>query len=477
MNLDTRGLADGFIRGFRTMADYQAQQKADARADEAMTMQKEEYRENSDYRKKTWDHGLEVEKKTDTRYEEEKGYNRTRQADLDALAKKQAYAQMANDSARTGIASSAANVAAENAKRQNKLTDLQIEQAEQQQWLEDNKALLRGGWTSLVAGRPLTEQQAAALNDKRSGAMNINRYTDKTYVAAATKLNQNVKQIMSSFTPDQFNSQSFYNQLNTPEMKGLMNTVFRDEINKGVGYVDPTTGKKVAQKEFGGVVPLESGALALTVVPVYEDGSKGQPQPVTVNRSNDPNDQVRAFSPSELVGVIGGRAQMAGAIKNPETLLQDIGVAPAPDDKGYRKAVAEATAATQKAKAKIDMEAAKGTIPPEEVTKLKGMEDASLESIIKSYERVYSIDNTPQPRQGGDDAAQQQLTEWVGSDPMKQQYLQYATKTGRFNPQAPDLTGLDNNFKAYVTEQKNKSLEQAVLQDKIKQAQQNQSRY
>ena len=483
MNLDTRGLADGFLRGFRTMADYQAQQKADARADEAMTMQKEEHRENSDYRDKTWNNTLERQKVDDDRYTDETAYNRKRQGEIDALNKQQAYSQMANDRARTGIAAQHAKIAANSAKQQAKLVDLQISAAEQQQWTQENWGVLRGGWNNIVSGRPLTEQQAAALTDKRSGAMNITKYTDKNYVSAVTGLQSSVNNIMSTFKPEQFHSPEFFQQLNSPQMKQQMGLVFKDEVRRNVGYVD-ASGKKVVDKEYAGIVPQQDGSLAIEVTPVYEDGTKGQPQPVTVNRSNDPNDQVRTFAPQDIVGVINARAQIARSIKNPETLLQDIGVVPQGDVKGYRKEVSDAIVANNKANAKIDLEVSKGEITPEKGNELKQINNKGLEQTINSYKGVYGMEDAtgqggngdPRGEQGANTTAKA-VTEWVGSDPQKQQYIQAAVKGGALNLETVDVSKLDDSYNKFITEQRNKALEQRALQGTIDAAVKSHARY
>ena len=483
MNLDTRGLADGFIRGFRTMADYQAQQKADARADEAMATQKQEYKDNKDYRDKTWQHGLDLEAVADERYKDETKYNRDRQAKIDALNEKQTYAQMANDSTRTGIARQSANIQAEHAKQQSKLTAMQISALESQQFTQENWGLLRGGWNNITNGRPVTEQQAAVLSDPRAGAMKINKYTDKNYVTAVTGLQSNVSTIMSSFKPEQFHSQEFYNQLNSPQMKQQMGIVFKDEIKRNVGYVDQS-GKKVVDKEYGGIVPQQDGSLALEVIPVYEDGSKGDAQPVTVNRSNDPADQVRTFAPSDIVGVINARANIANAIKNPETLLRDIGVVPQGDVKGYRKEVSDAIVANNKANAKIDLEVSKGEITPEKGNELKQINNKGLEQTINSYKGVYGMEDATgqggngDPRGGqGANTTAKAVTEWIGSDPQKQQYIQAAVKGGALNPETVDVSKLDDSYNKFITEQRNKALEQKALQGTIDAAVKNHARY
>ena len=244
MQLSTQGLADGFLNGFRTMADYQSQQKANERADRSMALQEQEAKDNKGYRDKSWNHMVDREGVLDGRYTEELGYNRSRQKNIDALNEKQTLANIANQNAQTGMASTRLDIDKKQAAQQKKLADIAIQEKEKQQWADENSGLLIGGWKNISAGQPLTEQQAAALNDPRSGAMNINKYADKNYDSAATGLKSSVSNIMANYKPDQFHSQEFYNQLNSPEIKQQMDVVFRDEVKKGVGYIDDS-GKKV----------------------------------------------------------------------------------------------------------------------------------------------------------------------------------------------------------------------------------------
>ena len=191
---------------------------------------------------------------------------------------------------------------------------------------------------------------------------------------------------------------------------------------------------------------MENGGLALAITPVYEDGSEGKPQPVTVNRSSDPNDQVQVFNPADIVGVINARAGIAKSIKNPETLLQDIGVVPAADVKGYRKEVTDAILANKKSLAKIDLELSKGNITPERAAELKAIEEDSLRQTLASYKSVYGIEDAS----NGDNSPAKQVTIWTGNDPQKQQYLQYLVKTGNFDPQNGDVAQLEQGYAAYI---------------------------
>lgn len=471
MRLSTQGFADGFLNGFRTMADYQSQQKANERADRSMALQEQEAKDNKDYRDKSWSHMVDREGVLDARYQNETTYNRDRQGKVDSLNEKQTIASIANQNAQTGIAKERLDIDKQQAAQQKQLTDFALQEKQKQLWAEDNSGLLLGGWKNISAGQPLTEQQAAALNDPRAGAMNINKYADKNYVSAATGLKSSVSNIMANYKTDQFHSQEFYNQLNSPEIKQQMDVVFRDEVKKGVGYIDDS-GKKVVDKKFAGIVPMKDGSLALEVTPVYEDGTSGEAKPVTVNRSNDPNDQVKTFSPADIVGVINTRANMANAVKNPDTLLQDIGVIQGPDRKGYARAVADIDSDTQKEIQQIRRNAAGSMTDQKELeAQIKDARDAG-EVKKEKYKSLYSMDGVVNGKQGsGDDASKQNqlaVSKWVGSDPGKQAFIQLSAQKGQLdlNNNSPEF--LDKVYQAYQTELKNQSLEKAARESAIK---------
>lgn len=472
MRLSTQGFADGFLNGFRTMADYQSQQKANERADRSMALQEQEAKDSKDYRDKSWGHMVDREKVQDGRYTEELGYNRSRQKNIDALNEKQTMASISNQNAQTGIAKARLDIDKQQAAQQKQLTDFALQEKQKQLWAEENSGLLLGGWKNISAGKPLTEQQAAALNDPRAGAMNINKYTDKNYVTAVTGLKSGVQNIMTNFKPDQFHSQEFYSQLNSPQMKQQMDVVFRDEVKKGIGYVDDS-GKKVVDKKFAGIVPMKDGSLALEVTPVYEDGSMGDAKPVTVNRSSDKNDLVRTFSPADIVGVISARANMANAVKNPDTLLQDIGVIQGPDRKGYARAVADIDSDTQKNISQILRNSASDPMAnKEEVKQQVADERVAGEARKTEYKKLYGLADVASPQNDSDqqqsDIPAKLVTEWVGGDPAKQQYLQRLISSGRITKDTADTVLLDQQYQAYQKEQKNQSLEQAALNHKSK---------
>lgn len=479
MNLDTRGFADGFLNGFKTMAYYQSQQKADQRADESLQMQKDENANAEKWRKTDYDHTLNREKISDDRYKQETDYTHKRDARKDDLDEKVANASMANASAHLKIAQQQANTAQKTAEQQQRINALNISAAEQQQFANDNWGLISGAYKKINAGQPITEQEAAVLNDKRSGAFNINKYADKSYVTASKALQGNVQELMTDFKPEQLHSNEFVSKLNSPTMKQNMNVVFKDDIKRNLGYIDPKNGKKVVDKEYAGMYPVDSGGksgLVLEVTPIYEDGSRGSPQPITVNRSHDPNDQVKVFAPSDVVGVINSRANLSNAVtasgKDIIGLLQDIKIVPGPDPKGYAKAVADIDTDTQKEIQQIRRNAAGSMIDQKELdAQIQDARDAG-EAKKEKYRSLYSMDSVVNGKQGtGDDPAKQNqlaVSQWVGNDPGKQAFIRLSAQKGLLdlNNNSPEF--LDKVYKAYQTELKNQSLEKAAIESATK---------
>lgn len=438
-------------------------------------MQKDENANAEKWRKTDYDHTLNREKISDDRYKQETDYTHKRDTRKDDLDEKVANASMANASAHLKIAQQQANTAQKTAEQQQKINALNISAAEQQQFTNDNWGLISGAYKKINAGQPITEQEAAVLNDKRSGAFNINKYADKSYVTASKALQGNVQELMTDFKPEQLHSNEFVSKLNSPTMKQNMNVVFKDDIKRNLGYIDPKNGKKVVDKEYAGMYPVDSGGksgLVLEVTPVYADGTRGSPQPITVNRSNDPNDLVQVFAPSDVVGVINSRANLSKAVtasgRDMDILLQDIKVSPGPDPKGYAKAVADIDSDTQKEIQQILRNAAGSMTDQKELeAQIKDARDAG-EVKKEKYKSLYSMDGVVNGKQGsGDDASKQNqlaVSQWVGNDPGKQAFIASSIQNKHFDPNTGDIAGLDAAYKQYQVDLKNQSLERAAIE-------------
>lgn len=512
MALNTNGLMSGFLDGWQTMANYQHQQKQDALADKA-----DQRADNADKRQdKLTDSQISLADAQKAHQQWTENFSTSQQKDANdhwgkdyALRDKQATATIAAQNAQVGLDQQRLDIQKKTADLQNRTLTNQITAQEQQQFAQDNWGLISSGYKAIAAGEPITQQQAAVLNDPKAGAYNINKYTDKNYVDASQKLSGAVNNLMQNFKPEDFHSQDFYNRLNSPEIKQSAGIVFQDELNRGVGQQD-ATGKTIAKKEFAGFTPLQNGGIALDVTPVYSDGSKGKPVPITVNRSSDPNDPVLALAPSDLVGVIHSRANLSNAVTQnfkSDSLLQDLRVTPGPDPKGYAKQAAQIDADTNKNIAQIRRNAASSGTEPDEIEKqiadertageqqksqllpyygLRGQQQGAapttqtpVVSLGQAAEMV-SSSGYPASQSSGSTSlgavsakiqsnqgmnASLPVAQWVAGDQSKLAYLKEVSAKGKFDPVNGNVLSLDANYQNYM---KSASLEQAALQQKQK---------
>lgn len=106
---------------------------------------------------------------------------------------------------------------------------------------------------------------------------------------------------------------------NDPKVIKLMNTVLSPHIQRGVGEVDPQTGKKIVSKELGHIGVSEDGKYIIPGLTVkYDDGSTAQ-KPMTELGSADERDNQLAHMPvSRMMDEIRGYGQMVGQLNQPD---------------------------------------------------------------------------------------------------------------------------------------------------------------
>jgi hypothetical protein len=483
MNLNTNGLMSGFLNGWQTMASYQHQQHEEARENKADQLAaKADQRQDrltdsqlslADAQKQ---HQNWLERNTEQQQKERNG-----QWDQDfSLRSRATDASIASQQAQTGLAQQRLDIEQQNANLQQKLTRAQLDANEKRRFVEDNFPVLQAGYNNLLQGQPVSKEQYSVMTDQRAGALNLNKYLDSPdYANAAGRLSQSFGQIESGFKPGDFHSQSFYDTINSPQNIQDANVVFRDELDQGVGQKDGS-GKKIVRKELSGFTPLQNGGIALNVTPVYEDGSKGQPAPVTERRSSDPGDQVQAFSPSDIVGVVRTRAGLAGQIANSVNALggatgfrQKLGFEPAPDPKGFARVSTQIDADASKQIQQLMRNSANSMTDPKELdAQIQDIRDAAerQKNSLKSYYGFSEQTAAGAPAQGtplNNNSERVNVSlpvaQWAASDPMKAAYLQGMVQAGKFDPAHGDLMQLDLNYQNFRNTQKAESLEAKAL--------------
>lgn len=115
-----------------------------------------------------------------------------------------------------------------------------------------------------------------------------------------------------------------FSAVNRPETLGLLNDIYRDQIEKGIGEVSLTSGKRIVDKRLSGFMlspghstPEGSQGVVTKVRVVYEDGTSEE-QPITLGRSSDRNDPVAINDVGTMLDDLTGRVKMAEVFSNKE---------------------------------------------------------------------------------------------------------------------------------------------------------------
>lgn len=109
-----------------------------------------------------------------------------------------------------------------------------------------------------------------------------------------------------------------FSKINTPETLSMIEAVYGDQLNTGVGELSSTAQKPIMRKSLSGLraAPNGQGVVALVNV-TYRDGTQDE-KPVTLNRSSDPNDPVAISDLGEMLDDVAGRVQIAELMSQPE---------------------------------------------------------------------------------------------------------------------------------------------------------------
>ena len=159
--------------------------------------------------------------------------------------------------------------------------DLNVEQVTRQKLLERDKV---AGFRLLQNGTPYPKELHEEM--KKSGLGDISIYS----VIDNKEAHQNA--LASGKILQQLKSGNIH-AVNTPESLKVINGIYKDQVKKGIGEFNSALGGTVVDKE---IVGLETGPKKGSFVAEIEvtlDNGKKFTAPLTMNRSSDPNDNVR----------------------------------------------------------------------------------------------------------------------------------------------------------------------------------------
>ncbi|MGY3922069.1 hypothetical protein LA366_02735 [Aeromonas jandaei] len=439
------GLAEGFLAGFNTMDRYQRGQKEDERADKAMSL-----------RDAMWQNEQERQKVADDRYQSELDYRSGRDKRADdnyerefSLREQEAKGLRDYRNAQLGI-----SMAEEGRRKQE--YDWQVQDRKNQEFQKENMPIIQSGWQSVSEGKDPGQQFWNVVRDPRAGSFNPERYLQqdyadagKTFVTYAGNLMRQAQEgKLDPTTPEG------HAAVNNPQFIKAAGTLYQDEVNKGVGDIDPDSGKTITGKQLSNIMITPDGrGVVLGVEVTYDDGSKAV-RPVTDNRTSAPDDHPKVIPINDFLKPAYQRAALAQhMIGNADQLRTSLGLTAGPDQAGYKKAVTDLEKQHGQNRARISSSNAE-----DKDLQLDAL-DTQLEQSKAALAETYGMTGkTDEPKQAAP------LKEWAGGDPDRLQFIKEANQHGKLGGLMDNPTRMNTAFELWRQQAtKQKQAEQATV--------------
>ena len=408
------GLAEGFLAGFNTMDRYQRGQKEDERMDKAMSL-----------RDAMWQNEQERQKVADERYQSELDYSKGRDKVADdryerefALQEQDAKGLREYRNAQLGI-----SMAEEGRRKQE--YEWQVKDREKQAYQQENLPIIQSGWQAVAEGKDPGQQFWNVVRDPRAGSFNPERYLQQDYAEAGKTFVTHAGNLMRQAQEGKLDptTPEGHAAVNNPQFIKAAGTLYQDEVNKGVGDIDPDSGKTITGKQLNNIMITPDGrGVVLGVEVTYDDGSKAV-RPVTNNRTSAPDDQPKVIPINDFLKPAYQRAALAKhMIGNADQLRASLGLTAGPDQAGYKKAVADLEKQHGQNRARISSSNAE-----DKDLQLDAL-DAQLEQSKAALADTYGLTTkTDEPKQ------EAPLKAWTGGDPKRLQFIKEANQHGKLS--------------------------------------------
>ena len=433
------GLADGFLAGFNAMNNYQRGQKADERAEKAQGL-----------RDAIWQNNLERQRVADERYADETAYARVRdskhderEARRDGLYEEQVRASIASTKAANARAARADSRAEE---EHQWLKDQREKQAYQQEHLP----LIQQGWQNIAEGKDPGDLFRKVVSDPRAGQYNPDRYMNSEYASAGKTFVNYTTGLMRDAEAGKldWNSEEGVNRINNADFLKAAGTLYQEEIKTGIGDIDPATGKSIKNKELGSIMVTQDGAgVVLGVKVTYDDGSTAL-RPVTENRTAKEEDEPKVIPISDFIGTGYKRAALSrDKVANANNIRTSLGLTPGADVKGYRQAVVKLQADTEKAISQIRRDS---MLSQEEKETAIAAERNAAQQQALGLRDVFGLEAQVPAAVMGSESPSSGLTQWVGKDALRREFVQEAGAKGKPIAENVDPAMLDQIYSRWV---------------------------
>lgn len=408
------GLAEGFLAGFNTMDRYQRGQKEDERMDKAMGL-----------RDAMWQNEQERQKVADERYQSELDYSKGRDKVADdryerefSLKEQDAKGLREYRNAQLGFSK------AEEGRRKQEY-EWQVKDREKQAYQQDNLPIIQSGWQAVAEGKDPGQQFWNVVRDPRAGSFNPERYLQQDYAEAGKTFVTHAGNLMRQAQEGKLDptTPEGHAAVNNPQFIKAAGTLYQDEVNKGVGDIDPDSGKTITGKQLSNIMITPDGrGVVLGVEVTYDDGSKAV-RPVTNNRTSAPDDQPKVIPINDFLKPAYQRAALAKhMIGNADQLRASLGLTAGPDQAGYKKAVADLEKQHGQNRARISSSNAE-----DKDLQLDAL-DAQLEQSKAALADTFGMTSKAEEKEAGTP-----IKEWTGGDPERLQFVKEANQHGKLS--------------------------------------------
>ncbi|HHQ4619836.1 TPA: hypothetical protein ACSP2N_003893 [Aeromonas veronii] len=452
------GLAEGFLAGFNTMDRYQRGQKEDERQERELglrdTMVKqgiEDSNRNYSLRQAEFDNAVEQQKTAKEQWGQE----------FD-LKKKEVDSLRSYRDANLGFAQAAEG----RAKQEH---EWQVKDREKQAYQQEHMPIIQSGWQAVAEGKDPGQQFWSVVRDPRAGTFNPERYLQPDYAEAGKTFVTHAGNLMRQAQEGKLDPTTPEGQaaVNNPQFIKAAGTLYQDEIGKGVGDIDPDSGKTITGKQLNNIMITPDGrGVVLGVEVTYDDGSKAV-RPVTNNRTSAPDDTPKVIPINDFLKPAYQRAALAKhMIGNADQLRASLGLTAGPDQAGYKKAVADLEKQHGQNRARISASNA-----GDKDLQLDAL-DAQLEQSKAALADTYGLTSkTDEPKQ------EAPLKEWSAGDPERLLFIKEMNQRGKLGAIMDDPVKMNTSFRLWSQDEAKKKTEKqaAVTAGRLRDAYQSMS--
>ncbi|WP_235656992.1 hypothetical protein [Aeromonas veronii] len=456
--MSVSGLAEGFLAGFNTMDRYQRGQKEDERQERELglrdTMVKqgiEDSNRNFSLRQAEFDNAVEQQKTAKEQWGQE----------FD-LKKKEVDSLRSYRDANLGFAQAAEG----RAKQEH---EWQVKDREKQAYQQEHMPIIQSGWQAIAELKEPSQQFWSVVRDQRAGTFNPERYLQPDYAEAGKTFVTHAGNLMRQAQEGKLDptTPEGHAAVNNPQFIKAAGTLYQDEVNKGVGDIDPDSGKTITGKQLSNIMITPDGrGVVLGVEVTYDDGSKAV-RPVTNNRTSAPDDTPKVIPINDFLKPAYQRAALAKhMIGNADQLRTSLGLTAGPDQAGYKKAVTELEKQHGQNRARIASSNADG-----KDLQLEALDD-QLEQSKAALADTYGLTTkTDEPKQ------EAPLKAWTGGDPERLLFIKEMSHRGKLSEIMDDPAKMNTSFRLWSADEAKKKAEEqaAVTANRLRDARQSMS--